>query len=33
MLGSLDATKVYWKNYPTPLKGQFKGQEKYAANV
>lgn len=30
MLGSLDVTKVYWKNCPTALKRQFQGQEKYA---
>ena len=27
MLGSLDVTKVYWKNCPTALKGQFQGRE------
>lgn len=31
MLGSLDVTKVYWKNCPTALKGQFQGREKYAS--
>eukprot|EP00804_Cyclotella_cryptica_P025463 CCRYP_017203-RA/>CCRYP_017203-RA protein AED:0.21 eAED:0.25 QI:0/0/0/1/0/0/2/0/134 len=30
MLGSLDVTKVHWKNCPTALKGQFQGQEKCA---
>ncbi len=30
MLGSLDVTKVYWKNCPTALKGQFQGREKCA---
>jgi hypothetical protein len=29
MLGSLDVTKVHWKNCPTTFKGQFQGQEKY----
>lgn len=27
MFGSLDVTKVYWKNCPTALKGQFQGIE------
>ena len=31
MLGSLDVTKVHWKNCPTALKGQFQGREKYAS--
>ena len=31
MLGSLDVTKIYWKNYPTALKGKFQGKEKYAS--
>ncbi len=31
MLGSLDVTKVHWKNCPTALKGQFQGKEKYAS--
>ncbi len=31
MLGSLDVTKVYWKNCPTALKGQFQGREKCAS--
>ena len=26
MLGSLDVIKVYWKNCPTALKGQFQGK-------
>lgn len=30
MLGSLDVTKVHWKNCPTALKGQFQGREKCA---
>eukprot|EP00804_Cyclotella_cryptica_P030944 CCRYP_019607-RA/>CCRYP_019607-RA protein AED:0.19 eAED:-0.03 QI:0/0/0/1/0/0/2/0/206 len=30
MLGSLDVTKVHWKNCPTALKGQFQCQEKCA---
>ena len=30
MLGSLDVTKVHWKNCPTALKGQFQGREKHA---
>jgi hypothetical protein len=30
MLGSLDVTKVHWKNCPTALKGQYQGREKYA---
>jgi hypothetical protein len=29
MMGSLDVTKVHWKNCPTALKGQFQGHEKY----
>ena len=32
MLGSLEMTKVYWKNCRIHLKGQFQGQEKYAAS-
>eukprot|EP00804_Cyclotella_cryptica_P014784 CCRYP_020124-RA/>CCRYP_020124-RA protein AED:0.11 eAED:0.16 QI:0/0/0/1/1/1/2/0/150 len=31
MLGSLDVTKVHWKNCPTALKGQFQGREKHAS--
>jgi hypothetical protein len=31
MLGSLAITKVYWKNCPTAMKGQFQGKEKCAA--
>jgi hypothetical protein len=31
MLGSLDVTKVHWKNCPTALKGQIQGKEKYAS--
>ncbi|KAL7474615.1 hypothetical protein ACHAW6_000582 [Cyclotella cf. meneghiniana] len=30
MLGSLDVTKVHWKNCPTALKGQYQGRETYA---
>jgi len=30
MLGSLDVTKVHWKNCLTALKGQFQGREKCA---
>ncbi len=33
MLGSLDVTKLHWKNCPTALKGQFQGQEKCATIV
>jgi len=29
-MGSLDVTKVHWKNCPTVWKGQFQGGEKYA---
>jgi hypothetical protein len=31
MLGSLDVTKVHWKNCSTALKGQSQGKEKYAS--
>ena len=31
MLGSLDLMKVYWKNCPAALKGQFQGREKCAS--
>ena len=31
MLGLLDVMKVYWKNCPTALKGQFRGREKCAS--
>ena len=31
MLGSLDVTKVHWKNCPTALKGQYQGREKYGS--
>ena len=30
MLGSLNVTKLHWKNCPTALKGQFQGREKCA---
>ena len=30
MMGSLDVTKVHWKNCPTAWKGQFQGREMYA---
>ncbi len=33
MLGSLEVTKLHWKNCPTALKGQFQGQEKYATRA
>ena len=28
MMGSLDVTKVHWKNCPTAWKGQFQGRER-----
>ena len=31
MMGSLDATKVYWKRCPTAWEGRFQGREKYAS--
>eukprot|EP00804_Cyclotella_cryptica_P018889 CCRYP_006428-RA/>CCRYP_006428-RA protein AED:0.19 eAED:0.73 QI:0/0/0/1/1/1/2/0/365 len=31
MMGSLDITKVHWKNCPTAWKGQFQGREKVAS--
>ena len=30
MLGSLDVTKIHWKNCPAALKGQYQGREKIA---